>query len=153
MRQPGSPPRKRGRNLCNGRGKWIRNLDGTKNRCLTKSELQCDGANRWWTVMSIGYTKTAPGTTYPHAPQVVHKRQRTRSQKKQKLKVLDHTPSKIKYHEQIINNKGDVPHTDKKSTESGERHQLSNSDKHQVILGRYNPSEDIDNINKLDKLH
>ena len=44
-------------------------------------------------------------------------------------------------------------HTDKKSTQSGEHHQLATLAKYRFIPGRYNPLEEVANTNKLNKLH
>ena len=38
-----------------------------------------------------------------------------------------------------------------KATQSGERHHQAMSARHRVIPGRYNPSEDVANMNKLEK--
>ena len=36
--------------------------------------------------------------------------------------------------------------------QSSERHQLDMSDKHRVIPGRYNPLEEVANIDKIEKI-
>ena len=53
----------------------------------------------------------------------------------------------------MLKEQGDGPHPNKKSTQTGERHHQATSAYQRVIPGRYNPSGDIANINKLDKLY
>ena len=51
----------------------------------------------------------------------------------------------------MLDEQGDVLHPDKKPTQSGERHHQCTSAHQRVIPGRYNPSEEVANINKIDK--
>ena len=53
----------------------------------------------------------------------------------------------------MLKEQGDGPHPNKKFTQCGERHYQATSAYQRFIPGRYNPSGDIANINKLDKLY
>ena len=52
----------------------------------------------------------------------------------------------------MINKQGDGPHPNKKFSQSSERHQLDKLANHRVAPGHYNPSSEVSNRNKLDKL-
>ena len=51
----------------------------------------------------------------------------------------------------MLKEQGDGPHHDKKATQSGERHHQATSVYHRTIPVRYNPLEEVANINNLDK--
>ena len=103
-------------------------------------------SERAWDPQGIGGATDAPG------PQVFHLVKRLKSQGKKKLKVSDHAPSKNKNITIRCSINRVMEHTPiKKSTQSGEQHHQAISDQQRFILGRYNPSKEVTNINKLHK--
>ena len=54
----------------------------------------------------------------------------------------------------MLEEQGDGPHPNfKKSTQSGEHHRKATSAQHRIIPDRYNPSEEVANISKIDKCY
>ena len=101
----------------------------------------------------IEANNTEPGAIDSPEPQVLYKCQRLIIQKNQRFKVSDHAPYKNKNTMSRCSTIRVMDRKSIKSTQSGECHQLTKSYKHRFMPGRYNPLEDVANINKLERLH